>query len=1548
MSTHKSKKIKKLKKHSDHEDDDDSEEEEDDESQNHYKYDDFVVQDDQVSEGEDERFPLNRSQGSKSEAELDESFASSDYEIIGKEKGKKKKLRKKNKDKNEKIQIKSEEHIKDEKEYQNELNDLDENSFDNKEKIKSGDDNFIANEDEDFEKEDYEMDEEGEAPRRSKIDTEFNSIPHQIFSLPEQAEDQIVTKPSRLQVQTIYSKEELEEQFATPEDNKIKHADYPERLLLRYKEEYLPRLASEIEKEADWLCEKLKIQLSSSIDSIQTVRKRIVKVLEYYKKEFLDAPYIVTYKRYEFEPELTTNDIWKLFEYDREWQDLSEYKLNVMKQFNVIKGYLDAKTGEFTQQRYIENAKSIDDLKAVEAQIKFLKEFHSDDQENKELQNEKKQSGYLRPVKKSLIIDCVKNKIHLFAERFAMKSHDLAVNLELILNNENLSKLIPAPEPEESLGDLAKQFLNTRFDQEIKIMEMSLKFLAQEMASHPFIRGYVWNYFRNNSYLSTEPTEKGKNELDVFNPSFKTKRIYKKPILQFNNDLYLDIVQAEEKGLIRTIIEVNENEESLKDIKNRLCNAYMPNVQMEGNEKNGWKIMREEAIGMLIDNVLHDQFLNEIKNELYENAEKYVINECGNTFYNMLSAGPYRKNRLDNNDDLFSDKDLPRVMSFVFDPNKKLVYCVILNKNGEVVDHYIFSNLAIRPPRNQKPEERQVYYDEQSKCKALIQQHKPALIIIGANDLRCRFLKDQIIACDPDMMKSEDSIWVTFGDLAIPSIYANSQYSEKAFPNYSIFLRQAVSLGRYQQNPLEEILQLWNEDINKNFCLKIQLHPLQRMVNQKKLMQILESKAIQVVNGVGVDINRAYEFSHLKNTLMFVSGLGPRKAQHILEKIIPWNGLSMRVQLVASSLVGKRVRTSCNGFIKLKRDISNDEIRKYDLLDMTRIPLDMYSLANKLIKSALEDENLKENIDPVEVILRDPKKLEILDCTQYIKKQTEGQPANIAHCLRFNIDFIKSELNAPFKDPRKEHNDLTPRELFLLLIGDDSFKEGQITVARVIRVDEQHVKCRLMNDLEATVWIKDVFEDNEKGSYAEMKARYKEGMIFEAKIKAINENNYKVDLITKPSEMRNHQQSMKVSDLDRNFKMIEEDFINKKYQETTREIHQKYIPRRIVHEKFKNVGCQGCIDYLRNRDIGDCLFRPSSRGLNNLTLTWKFYKQVYSHIDIVEEDKLPGTIISNKLRIGNEIYSSLSEISDRFVQACARLVKEVIQYRKFVECDGKSDLEKRLKADKSRDPSIIHYYLTILKDYPQYIILGYIPKTEMTCEYIRVKPSGFGFHSEVFKDIEDVITFFKKNYGTESYLDYVRKVRAPNVEFHRQIESKDSENNNWGVSDNNYGVVNNSSNSTGRSGNRDYSKMECHNCHEKGHIAINCPQKREGRGGRGRDGGDRFMKGKRPRSPRNNYDGGYPKRRTYDNNNNNNNSWGNKNESNSNNNSGGWGNNDSSGWGNADSSNNNNNNESGWGTMNVEVKQEDGWGTSDVKVKEEPKQEWGSDNNNGW
>ena len=94
-----------------------------------------------------------------------------------------------------------------------------------------------------------------------------------------------------------------------------------------------------------------------------------------------------------------------------------------------------------------------------------------------------------------------------------------------------------------------------------------------------------------------------------------------------------------------------------------------------------------------------------------------------------------------------------------------------------------------------------------------------------------------------------------------------------------MFIKQAISLGRYWQSPLDEILQLWSPDINENFCLKIKLHPLQKYVNQKKLMEKLEFRAVKVVNKVGFDLNRGFDFSHKRNSLMFISGFGPKKAK---------------------------------------------------------------------------------------------------------------------------------------------------------------------------------------------------------------------------------------------------------------------------------------------------------------------------------------------------------------------------------------------------------------------------------------------------------------------------------------------------------------------------------------------------------------------------------------------------------------------------------------------------------------------------------------------
>ena len=62
---------------------------------------------------------------------------------------------------------------------------------------------------------------------------------------------------------------------------------------------------------------------------------------------------------------------------------------------------------------------------------------------------------------------------------------------------------------------------------------------------------------------------------------------------------------------------------------------------------------------------------------------------------------------------------------------------------------------------------------------------------------------------------------------------------------------------------------------------------------------------------------------------------------------------------------------------------------------------------------------------------------------------------------------------------------------------------------------------------------------------------------------------------------------------------------------------------------------------LNKEDNGEFYFRPSSKGNDHLTLTWKFFENNIVHIDIVEENKPIGANIGSVLRISDETYENL-------------------------------------------------------------------------------------------------------------------------------------------------------------------------------------------------------------------------------------------------------------------------------------------------------------------
>lgn len=83
--------------------------------------------------------------------------------------------------------------------------------------------------------------------------------------------------------------------------------------------------------------------------------------------------------------------------------------------------------------------------------------------------------------------------------------------------------------------------------------------------------------------------------------------------------------------------------------------------------------------------------------------------------------------------------------------------------------------------------------------------------------------------------------------------------------NYSINLKKAICLSRFEQDPMNEVFNLWSPILNENQALNLNLHPLQKLINKAKLMDTLEDVNVQVLNEVGIDINLIIDNLHLQN-----------------------------------------------------------------------------------------------------------------------------------------------------------------------------------------------------------------------------------------------------------------------------------------------------------------------------------------------------------------------------------------------------------------------------------------------------------------------------------------------------------------------------------------------------------------------------------------------------------------------------------------------------------------------------------------------------------
>lgn len=118
---------------------------------------------------------------------------------------------------------------------------------------------------------------------------------------------------------------------------------------------------------------------------------------------------------------------------------------------------------------------------------------------------------------------------------------------------------------------------------------------------------------------------------------------------------------------------------------------------------------------------------------------------------------------------------------------------------------------------------------------------------------------------------------------------------------------------------MNEILNLWSFVPSENQTLQLNLHPLQKQINQAKLSDALEEINIQCVNKVGVDLNLVVDHDHMQVLLSFISCLGPRKAKQLIQDLKSTSTkITKRCDLWGSKYMTKHIYLYSSGFLKIR------------------------------------------------------------------------------------------------------------------------------------------------------------------------------------------------------------------------------------------------------------------------------------------------------------------------------------------------------------------------------------------------------------------------------------------------------------------------------------------------------------------------------------------------------------------------------------------------------------------------------------------------------
>uniref|UniRef100_A0A3Q4B8K3 Transcription elongation factor SPT6 n=1 Tax=Mola mola TaxID=94237 RepID=A0A3Q4B8K3_MOLML len=1032
--------------------------------------------------------------------------------------------------------------------------------------------------------------------------------------------------------------------------------------------------------------------------------------------------------------------------------------------------------------------------KANKKRLKKIKEV-SEDEEELEVEHEEEPKGpdLKLASRRDMYSICQSVGLDGLAKKFGLTPEQFGENLRDSYQRHETEQF-----PAEPI-ELAKDYVCSQFPTPEAVLEGTRYMVAMQIAREPLVRHVLRQTFQERAKINMKPTKKGRKEVDEAHFAYSFKYLKNKPVKELNGDQFLKMCLAEDEGLLSIDICID-----LIGVKGYAGDqAYFDEIKQFyyrdefSHQVQEWNRQRTLAIERSLTQFLYPQMAKELKSKLIVEAKESI--SCCRRLYNWLKVAPYRPDQLvEEDDDLMEESQGKgiRVLGVAYAPSRDTpVFCALINGEGEVVDFLRLPYFMKRRNAFREDEREKKAHDIENLKRFLTGKKPHVVAVAGENrDAQMMIMEDmKRTISELEQESSLPAVGVELVDNELATLYMNSKRSEVDFRDYPPLLRQAVSIARKIQDPLIEYAQVCSTD-EDILCLK--LHPLQEHVVKEDLLSALYCEFINRVNEVGVDVNKAIAHSHTQSLVQYVCGLGPRKGSHLL-KILKQNNtrLENRTQLVTMCHMGPKVFINCAGFIKIDTASLGDSTDSYiEVLDGSRVHPETYEWARKMAVDALEYDESAEDANPagaLEEILENPERLKDLDLDAFAEELERQGYGNKG----ITLYDIRAELSCRYKDLRVAYRVPNTEEVFNLLTKEtpETFYIGKLITSVVTGIAHRRpqgesydqairndatglwqcpfcqqdnfpelsevwnhfdsgscpgqaigVRSRLDNGVQGFIPTK--FLSDKVVKHPE--ERVKVGMTVHCRIMKIDIEKFSVDLTCRTSDLMDKANEWKLpKDSYYDFDTESED---QKHEEELKKKQQRtpYIKRVIAHPNFHNISFNQAEKMMETLDQGDLIIRPSSKGENHLTVTWKVADGIYQHVDVREEGKENAFSLGHTLWINNEEFEDLDEITARYIQPMASFARDLLGHKYFQECNGgtKEKMEELLIRTKREKPTFIPYFISACKDLPGKFILGYQPRGKPRIEYVTITPDGFRYRSQIFPTVNGLFRWFKDHY----------------------------------------------------------------------------------------------------------------------------------------------------------------------------------------------------------